>query len=419
MEILSVGEKIKRARIYKGYTLKDVCGDEISVSKLSCIENGKIEAEDWVLEYISEKLDMDLNYLKKKVDEQINRNIAKLLDNKSKYNYGEELQYNLDLAEQYGYYNIALKIIHMLFEHYLENNAIELAQKLIGRYYDLEKKISSKYSKNIYYMDVGRYFYKNKEYIQSVNYFNNVINNTVVHKKEDYKFVIYAMYYASWAYINTDNYSEAYNISIKLLEIIDYVDDDVKKADIYQMIAIVYLKEDRNQFKKYEDKVYELYKDNFRNKAITMLKFSKAMFEIGLKENAEEYVKNAIELYPRDKDEELVKFILNCIELSVKNKCIDFILEISDEVLNIAIKLDNIKFIEKAYYLKAKILIEQNNLITAEMYMNLSLDSLNKFGAKKEIINRYMEMGKMYYDMNSTNESISFFSLAMSMQKKL
>ncbi|SHH93152.1 hypothetical protein [Clostridium intestinale] len=44
MEILSTGEKIKRARIYKGITLKELCGDKISISKMSCIENEKIKA---------------------------------------------------------------------------------------------------------------------------------------------------------------------------------------------------------------------------------------------------------------------------------------------------------------------------------------------------------------------------------------
>jgi len=58
MEILSTGEKIKRTRIYKGYTLREICDDKISVSKMSCIENDKIAPEDWVLEYLAEKLDL-------------------------------------------------------------------------------------------------------------------------------------------------------------------------------------------------------------------------------------------------------------------------------------------------------------------------------------------------------------------------
>ena len=60
MEILSTGEKIKRARVYQGITLKELCNDEISISKMSCIENGKIKADSEILHYISKKLDIDI-----------------------------------------------------------------------------------------------------------------------------------------------------------------------------------------------------------------------------------------------------------------------------------------------------------------------------------------------------------------------
>ena len=56
MEILSTGEKIKRARVYKGITLKELCGDKISISKMSCIENGKVKADDEILKYIAKKI---------------------------------------------------------------------------------------------------------------------------------------------------------------------------------------------------------------------------------------------------------------------------------------------------------------------------------------------------------------------------
>ena len=75
MEILSTGEKIKRARIYKGITLKELCGEEISISKMSCIENGKIKADDECLKYISDKLQIDYSYLVQDVYEQIKENI--------------------------------------------------------------------------------------------------------------------------------------------------------------------------------------------------------------------------------------------------------------------------------------------------------------------------------------------------------
>ena len=75
MEILSTGEKIKRARIYKGVTLKELCGEKISISKMSCIENGKIKADEDVLKFIADKLDIDFEYLVQDVYEQISNNL--------------------------------------------------------------------------------------------------------------------------------------------------------------------------------------------------------------------------------------------------------------------------------------------------------------------------------------------------------
>ena len=75
MEILSTGEKIKRSRIYKGITLKELCGDKISISKMSCIENSKIKADEEALRYISNKLEVDYNYLVRDVYDQIKYNV--------------------------------------------------------------------------------------------------------------------------------------------------------------------------------------------------------------------------------------------------------------------------------------------------------------------------------------------------------
>ena len=81
MEILSTGEKIKRARVYKGITLKELCRDRISISKMSCIENGKIKADEESLKYIAEKLQIDYNYLTQDVYEQIKSNIENIKTN--------------------------------------------------------------------------------------------------------------------------------------------------------------------------------------------------------------------------------------------------------------------------------------------------------------------------------------------------
>lgn len=419
MEVLAVGEKIKRARVYKGYTLKDVCGNEISVSKLSCIENGKVDPEDWILELISSKLDLDIEYLKQSVDEQININLKNMIKNDKAENYIKELQYNLELAERYGYYNIALNIMHLIFKHMLENSDIREIQKNIGRYYDISNNATIRLRKSIYYMDVAKYFYKNKEYYQAVNYFKNVKKTLMDSKDKDVNMVGEAIYYEASSYVKLHMYEKAYEVAEELKNLFQYLEDKLQIAKMYHMMAILSFKLNKGNFEEYESKAYEMYGDNMEHKAIAIYNFACIMFKSDLKDKAFEYIKKAAELYPKDNEEKLVEFMLICISQLVDNRNVEFAKELSDEALNRAINLDNIRFIEKAYYFKSKLLLEENDLISAEMYMNLSLDSLAKVGSKKEIYDRYMEMGKMYYDMDSISESIKYFSLAMSLHKKL
>ena len=138
MEILSTGEKIKRARIYKGLTLKELCEDKISVSKMSCIENNKIKADDWILDFVSKKLELDLAYLKKDVDEQLKENLGYL--NKYNKSYEEDLKVIIEYAEKYNNYNRAFESMHKLFRYYFENNMSKPLQDIQCKYYDLYEK---------------------------------------------------------------------------------------------------------------------------------------------------------------------------------------------------------------------------------------------------------------------------------------
>ena len=84
-----------------------------------------------------------------------------------------------------------------------------------------------------------------------------------------------------------------------------------------------------------------------------------------------------------------------------------------------AIITDNIKLIEKSYYLKGTILQKMDKYIEAEKYMNLSLDSLFKFGTREERKSRYIDMGNLYYKLGDTAESLKYFNLALAVDKKI
>ena len=163
MEILSTGEKIKRARVYQGITLKELCGDEISISKMSCIENGKIKADVEILQYISKKLGIDYNYLVQDVYEQIEENLNLLRQNKVPTEEKDKfINYSLEYALEYSYLELAFELIHRLFTDYVEMNMFENVQLLISQYYDLYQKSNCEVNTMTYYNDMATILYENK-----------------------------------------------------------------------------------------------------------------------------------------------------------------------------------------------------------------------------------------------------------------
>jgi transcriptional regulator with XRE-family HTH domain len=417
LEILSTGEKIKRARIYKGYTLKDICGDKISVSKMSCIENDKVEAEEWILHHIAHKLDLDKEYIRQGIREQIEHNIEALKKNKHLENYEEQVLYNLAFAERYIYYCLCFELLHLLLNYYLDRREVEKLQSLTSRYYEYCQKSNDDENYLTYYMDMARFLYSTKEYLQAANYYNNVRKAS----KKDNKLNILAKatYNEAACYIMLNNNDRAYEIAVRLEDLICYLSSDLKKAESYHMLAMLSLNMNKGKFEEYEKKSYELYGYDLEHKAMAIYNYSTAMFDTKQNDKALEYIKNSLSLYPKDNREKLVRFMVLVVDELIDNDILEYAQSICDDALNYAIELDSVNFIERAYYLKSRILQKENNLFSSEMYMNLSLDSLLKFGTKQDIYKRYMEMGYMYYNLSQIGESVKYFNLAISMEKKM
>lgn len=428
MKILSTGEKIKRSRIYKGFTLREICDDKISVSKMSCIENNKVIAEPWVLELISEKLDIDLQYLNENIFEQVKENIEIL---KEDVNIGEDnievkdeafepkVSYNLEFAEKYNYYDLAIELIHMLFNFYLDKKDFEKTQSITSKYYDLHLKATTEDNKLTYYIDMARHLYIKEDFIQASSYYRNVRKGLNKSEIPNYKKLIIVTYNEAACNIMLKKYEDAFEVGKKLIDLVKHVDTELKAAEIYHMLAVLSIRMKNGDFEKYEEKSYELYKDKSPHKAMAIFNYGSTMFDCDMKERAVEYISKGLSVYPKENKIGLVGFMLDCVKELIKNEVVELAQSISDEVLNYAINLDDIKFIEKSYYYKAIILDKQGSSSSAEMYMNLSLDSLLKFGCKKDIYARYLEMGSMYHKLCDVADSIKYFSLALQLEKKM
>ena len=417
MEILSTGEKIKRARIYKGLTLKDLCKDKISVSKMSCIENSKVHADTAILCFIADKLDMDVEYLKQDIRQQLLIGIDLLSEKKMSKEYEINFEYYLKFAEGNKYFDIAFKIMHLMFNFYIDKNETQRLHVMISKYYGYWQKSDIEKNRATYYFDIAQFFALTNEYIQAANYYRNVRISSIEHK--DYEMVAKATYGEASCYIQIKDYEAAYERITTLTKILSFPKLDFKRAEINEMSALLSLRLGKGKFKEYEQKANELYKDDKYRMALSTYNYACVMSEMGMKEIASKYLEKALENYPTENTSKVTSFMLLNVYEFIKDDALDKAQKCNNHALDLAISLDDIRLVEKAYYFKAIILEKQGNLVSAEIYMILSFDSLKKFGSKQDIYKRYMDLGDLYYKMGQVNEAIKYFDLGIKIDKKI
>lgn len=418
MEILSTGEKIKRARVYQGITLKELCGNKVSISKMSCIENGKIKADKDVLEYISEKLGLDYDYLVRDIEEQIINNL-KLI--KRGLVPDEEIDnvinHNLTYALDYSYNDLAFELIHMLFNYYVKKNKVENIQLIISQYYDLYQKNNTPENTITYYADMATFFYSIKDYNEAINYFSrirSIIKNKKDFSKADYAYICYR---EGKSFEKLGKLDKAYDILKEALKYVDSIEKALDKGDIYHSFGTVCIRLNKKNYEKYINISYEYKKEKVAVLAIAKGKTGESYFYANNREKAIQEIMEGIDLFPTIDEKKYVRFLNKCVKTLYENKEYDIAYEITDKALNSAIDTNDIALIEEAYYLKGMILQKKELYVQAEMYMNLSLDSLFKFANKEKRHERYLDMGEMYYKLGDVKDSLKYFTLAMKLEK--
>lgn len=420
MEILSTGEKIKRARIYKRITLKELCGEEISISKMSCIENGKIKADDECLKYISDKLQIDYSYLVQDVYEQIKDNVKSVKKSKHSLEKIESIiKYNLDYSFRYNFNDLALELIHILFKLYIKDNKIEKLQLLISKYFDLYQHATNNEQIIIYYNDMAEFFVKNKEYHEAISYYSRIIQ---IYEKDQIKFddkYIYACFYEGICYKNINLIEESYKCLKKIIDKEALFKNDNDKGDYYHEFAIVNILLYIGEADKYLNIALDYKKDDMKELAKFKAENGDIYFKVHKDDKALIELEDAAKIYPREDVRGCGEFLIKCIDILYKNNKYDEAFSYISEALNLAIDIDDERLIEKAYYFKGMIHQKLNDYIQAEMYMNLATDFLLRFANNEEKYKRYNEMAELYYNLNELKESIKYFTLAIQIEKKL
>ncbi|MBQ3421263.1 MAG: helix-turn-helix transcriptional regulator [Romboutsia sp.] len=420
MEILSTGEKIKRARIYKGITLKDLCEDKISISKMSCIENGKVKADKEIIKFIAEKIDLDYEYLIQDVYEQIVENLSLIKEHRSKdEDIEENIKHNLYYAVEYQYFELAFELIHILFCYYLEEKKYEKVQLIISQYYDLYQKNNEDKNTVIYFGDMAKYLLQSKEYNEAIAYYSKLRELVDVETDEGKEIYAKITYSEGICLSKTGHDEDAYELLNESVRYFDYLKDNISKGKVCEAFALVSIRLGKDKVKEFKDKAYEMQKDNPILLSSSKGEYAKAYFAVNENETAKKEMMEAVEIFPSHNKSKYVQFLNEAIDTLYKFKEYELAYELTDQALDLSIETGDIKLIERAYYFKGSILQRQKKYREAEMYMNLSMDSLFKFGTKEQRKQRYLDMANMYFNLGETRESIKYFTLAIDKEKNM
>lgn len=419
MDILSTGEKIRRTRVYKGLTLKEICMDDISVSKLSCIENDKVKADKEILKLIAKRLDIDLKYLLVDSKEQLYHNLEKIKKKDiNDSDYEDKVLDNLNNSEKNGFISIALEFNHLLFEYALIKNNDEKVIKYISKSYNLYKNHSDEETTLIYYKDFAKYLLINGEYNEAITYYQNIIE-TMLSKTDDKTDEFYQIkYYLSYCLYKNDKAQVAYAMMLDVINNEEKIIKLLPLFDVYNTYSVLCILNKIDETDEIIEKTKKLIRSNKEATAKLMLEYSIAYFKIKQNKQAISQIKEGIKNYPKEDIEGYINYLKLCIETLYQNEEYLEAFELTDEALNYSIENDDMKIVEKIYCYKGSCLQKMGNYRQAEIYLNLSLDSLFKCGTIKDRYKRYMNLGDLYYNLNETKEAIKYFSLANAMYKK-
>lgn len=422
MEILSTGEKIKRARIFKGITLKELCKDKISIAKMSCIENGKTKPDKELIEYIAEKIEADVNYLLEDVYEQIQKNLQKIKENiDCDSEIEEKIENNLEYSVRYGYYNLAFQLIHILFDYYINNNQQDKINAIVHKYYNLYQKNNDDNNTVIYLKDMAEYFLKNKEYVEAMSYYSKLHelisdNKYKNSSREEYCLINYV---EALCLEKMGRLEEAFEILKNVMEVTHEINDNEVKGKIYQLytaLAIFFQDQNADLFK---DKAFECQKDDEISLALACIDYGKYYFIMKEEGQALQEINRGISLYPDSDVENKVKFLNQSINILMENNQYDLALKTATSSLDKSIITNNIRLIEESYYINGHILQKMKRFKEAEKFMNLSLDALYKFGSREQRKERYLKMANLYFELGEISDSLKYFNLALRVEKKI
>ncbi|MEG1002228.1 helix-turn-helix domain-containing protein [Clostridium sp.] len=428
MEILSLGEKIKRKRKELNMTLKDLAKDRITPGQISLVESGRSNPSMDLLEYLANNLNTTVEYLMESEESQADKvctyyeQIAEAYILDEGYLIAEKYIENaLYYAELYNLENKKAKILYLRANIHVGKGEITLAQQ--------------------YFLSANVIFIKNSEHKDIINTFLNLAKITLELKAyysansylkqaekvymdneigEDYLLgEIY--FYLAKTYFEMDSIGQAIDYSFLAKEKFEKINNKDKYAKTLLFLSEEYSKKgDLENAIKYSKKTLKIYQElnDFNNISNIENDLGKLFYNFENIEESFRHYELAKDMRIQNNDNKVIDTLLNISKNYLKIKDLDRCGAVLDDVTDRLTENDKDETIE-CNLIKYRMAVINSKDIEAE---HILLDSYN-FAKSNELYQRAGELaimiGKFYLDNKDDEKAAKYLDEGVSIFKEI
>lgn len=427
MEILSLGEKIKRRRKELNMTLKDLAGDRITPGQISLVESGRSNPSMDLLEYLASTLNTSVEYLMETEKTQAEKiclyfeQIAEsaLIDNS--ISKGEKfIEHALYYAEKYNLEYRKARNLYLRATIYLKNQDFLLAQQFFISANVLFIKTNSHLDVVNTYLNIGKISLESKAY-HSANSYLKEAEKTYLDNKLSEDLILGEIYYLlSKTYFFLEDIKKAINFSFLANEEFKKLYDRRTYAESLELLAEEYSKiGDMENAILYSKKSLSIYKklDHMDKIANIEDSLGKLFYEFDNLEESIKHYERAKKIRIDNGDKKLLDTLINICENYMKVKNLSKCIEILNEI-KFNLDVNDIERVIDYNILYFRIELLQDNVSGAEAILLDTLELAKKYNLLSKEADIAIRLGKFYIEFKKDYEAAKYLDYGINTLKK-
>jgi HTH-type transcriptional regulator, quorum sensing regulator NprR len=422
---LKLGDKIRQKRKHMGLTLKELAGERVTAAQISAIEKGKCRPSPGLLQYICERLEVDVEYFTLSQEERARKRFEEAKE-KSQRLY-DEGKYD----EASNIINEAADIVSYLFDsqkgffYYLQGNCFYDRGEFI-KAFDIFVKALTYYlkTKDIditadIYIKIGNCLFNTRKEDMALGYYLNAYQYAGNNLNMDIRARI--LYNLSLCYISLKRYSLSREFLDKCTDFVEK-HEWPKKERFFPGLEMMRgtldreLNQNKESLQRF-DQAFTKYKvdgdiagmGRARNNAAVCL------WDMGDMEAVIKYLQEAIDYKTISGDATLIDTYMNLAEAHKEMGNIDKAIEVINIAEEKMLKNNNVKGLIEVFLTKFDYFTELKEFERAEIFAFIALDYIQKLGDIKEESNLYIKLSDMYRNMGDEKTSIDYVVKAKSL----